>query len=140
MYTPIDFCLLIVYNIRMKKFILALILTVFTAAAVQANIIPTHTTSIKSTGIGVFILPPTFTLYVEDCENSPVYDTIVWNEKGIVQSEKKIKTEDLFIAFIPERQLGLAAVEDERDEWVQIYLNQRTEADVPSAWVKKGDV
>ena len=46
------------------------------------------------------------------------------------------KFSDLFVVFIPSKELGYAAVTDETDGWIEIIYNNRTGE---TGWIKKDD-
>ncbi len=119
-------------NIIMKKILTFLILFFTICTGISfADVIPRYSYNIKHPGIGAFNPPKEFTIYEKPNENSNVIKTIKWDENGL--TNEKIKENDLFIVFLPNKNIAYCSVDDEIDGWVKIFYSQ---ADGKSGWVK----
>lgn len=119
----------------MKKLIvlvtllLGLILPVY-----AADIMPVEVEANDIRTIGLYQVPKNITLYKEPDENSDIKHSIKWSAVDIFP--EGVNFADLFVVFIPSKELGYAAVTDETDEWVEIIYNHKTGE---TGWIKKDD-
>ena len=119
----------------MKKLIVLLVLLMGLILPVNAaNILPVSVEPNDLRTIGVYQVPKTITLYEAPEEGSKVINTIQWSPVDIFP--EGVKFQDLFVVFVPEKELGYVAVTDEIEEWVQIIYNNKTGE---TAWIKKDD-
>ena len=96
-----------------------------------ADVLPRYSYNIRYTGIGAFNVPEEFTVYSEPDETSQVLDVISRDSKGL--TDKTRKENDIFVAFLPKKNIAYCAVDDEIDGWVKIYYSQKTGS---TGWVK----
>ena len=120
----------------MKKFFLMIAIMLLTPVygLCYENVVP-HYVSVEHTNTyGVYQAPSEIVLYKEPTETSNIVHSISWiGEKIFPES---VKADDLFVVFIPSKNLGLLAVTDETEDWVQVIYNNSTGA---KGWIKKDD-
>ena len=121
---------------KKKKFLL--IITIILLIPLQGfcadNVVPQNVSLKYTNTFGLYQAPEKLTLYEQPSEKSHIIHSISFNGEKIFPSE--IKAEDLFVVFIPSKNLGLLAVSDETEDWVQVIYNNNTGA---RGWVKKDD-
>lgn len=119
----------------MKRIILTLIALLGICLSTQAaNIMPVNTESNDIRTIGLYQAPKSINLYKTPDENGTSINSIKWTSNDIFPNGVNFK--DLFVVFIPEKELGYMAVTDETDDWVEVIYNNRTGE---TAWIKKDD-
>ncbi len=119
----------------MKKILV--ILTLFIGLFLPANadnIMPVSIDRNDIRTLGLYQIPKNITLYTKPDETSEVINDIKWSATDIFPEGVRFK--DLFVVFIPSKELGYCAVTDETDDWVEIIYNNRTGE---TAWIKKDD-
>lgn len=123
----------------MKRILL--ILTVLIGLIVPLNqqafafdVIPTYVSMVFTNTLGVYQAANEITLYKEPSLQAPIVHNIRWNNNDIFPHS--VNPEDLFIVYMPSKNLGLLAVTDETEDWVQVMYNNTTGA---KGWVKKDD-
>lgn len=118
----------------MKKIflLLALIANLFVFA--RADVMPYYVGSINSSAIGVYQAPLNIKVYQEPNENSPLLLDVQWSSQKF--SCLDISASNLFVVFLPARQLAFLLAVDETENWVQIVFYQNGER---RGWVKKDD-
>ena len=84
--------------------------------------------------LGLYQAPSEIVLYKEPYQSSNIVHSISWIGDKIFP--ESVKANDLFIVFLPQKNLGFLAVTDETDEWVQVIYNNSTGA---KGWIKKDD-
>ncbi len=120
----------------MKKFLLliAIILLIPLNGFCADNVIPQNVSLKNTNTFGLYQAPDKLTLYEQPSEESHIVHSITFSGGKIFPPE--IKADDLFVVFIPSKNLGLLAVSDETEEWVQVIYNNSTGA---KGWLKKDD-
>ncbi len=119
----------------MKKFITTLILFLGIILPVNAaNIMPVTTESNDIRTIGLYQAPKSITLYKSPDENSDIINSIKWSAYDIFPNG--VKFNEVFVIYVPSKELGYMAVTDETDDWVEVIYNNRTGE---TAWIKKDD-
>ncbi len=119
----------------MKKLIVFLVLLLGLILPVNAaDIMPVNIEHNDLRTIGLYQVPKDITLYEQPDEQSSIINNIKWSAVDIFP--EGVKFQDLFIVFIPAKELGFAAVTDETEDWVQIIHNNKTGE---TAWIKKDD-
>ena len=122
-----------VYNKIMKKLILLLgLFFTLSSLASFADVIPYYSKNINYTGIGAFNPPNKMTIYAEPNENSNIVKIINWDETGL--ENKKDRENDIFVVFLPQKNIAYCSVDEETENWVKIYYSQKNGR---SGWVKK---
>lgn len=119
----------------MKKFLLLLVMCLGLMLPVQAdNIMPSSVDFNNIRTLGLYQIPKDITIYEKPDETSGVINNIKWSAVDIYPAG--VKFSDLFVVFIPSKELGYAAVTDETDGWIEIIYNNRTGE---TGWIKKDD-
>lgn len=119
----------------MKKFLLILaILLLMPVKGFCENIVPQYVSIEHTNTLGLYQAPSEIVLYKEPYQSSNIVHSISWIGDKIFP--ESVKANDLFIVFLPQKNLGFLAVTDETDEWVQVIYNNSTGA---KGWIKKDD-
>lgn len=119
----------------MKKFLLILaILLLMPVKGFCENVVPQYVSIEHTNTLGLYQAPSEIVLYKEPYASSNIVHSISWIGNKIFP--ESVKTSDLFIVFLPEKNLGFLAVTDETDEWVQVIYNNSTG---DKGWIKKDD-
>ena len=120
----------------MKKFFLtiAIMLLIPLQVFCTENVVPQYVSIEQTNTLGLYQAPSEIVLYKEPSETANIVHSISWiGEKIFPES---VKAQDLFIVFITSKNLGLLAVTDETEDWVQVIYNNSTGA---KGWIKKDD-
>ncbi len=119
----------------MKKVLLTLIMLLFTTfSAAYADVIPQNVSFKYTNTYGLYQAPDKIVLHKEPSDSSPIVNSIIISGEKLFP--ETVKPEELFVLFIPSKNLGMLAVTDETDDWIQIIYNNETGA---SGWIKKDD-
>ena len=119
----------------MKKFLLILaILLLMPVKGFCENVVPQYVSIEHTNTLGLYQAPSEIVLYKEPYASSNIVHSISWIGDKIFP--ESVKANDLFIVFLPQKNLGFLAVTDETDEWVQVIYNNSTGA---KGWIKKDD-
>ena len=120
----------------MKKFFLTIAIILLTSfqGFCSENIVPQYVSVGQTNTLGLYQAPSEIVLYKEPLETSNIVHSISWIGDKIFP--ESVKAEDLFVVFIPSKNLGLLAVTDETEDWVQVIYNNSTGA---VGWIKKDD-
>ena len=100
----------------------------------SANVMPCEVDKTPIYTLGVYQAPKTITLYKQPDEKSDIVHSINWSNDSIFP--QSIKLDELFLVFIPKKELGLLTVTDETEDWVEVIYNKSTQ---DKAWLKKDD-
>lgn len=119
----------------MKKILLILaILLMLPIKAYSADVIPQYVSIQQTNTLGLYQAPNEIILYKDPSEASTLVHSISWiGEKIFPES---VKPQDLFVVYIPAKNLAYLAVTDETEDWVQVIYNNSTGA---KGWIKKDD-
>lgn len=119
----------------MKKILLILaILLLMPVKGFCENVVPQYVSIEHTNTLGLYQAPSEIVLYKEPYQSSNIVHSISWIGDKIFP--ESVKANDLFIVFLPQKNLGFLAVTDETDEWVQVIYNNSTGA---KGWIKKDD-
>lgn len=123
----------------MKKFLvfLGLFLGLFVVVAQKVyafDIVPQFVSMVYTNTLGLYQAPNDIVLYQQPDESSPVVDNIKWNKTTI--DPNTVNAQDLFVVYLPQKNLGFMAVIDENENWVQVIYNNSTG---DAGWIKKDD-
>ena len=119
----------------MKK--LLLILAIFLLVPIKAfcaDVIPQCISVQQTNTLGIYQAPNEIVLYSEPSEASTLVHSISWIGDKIFP--ESVKPQDLFVVYLPAKNLGFLAVTDETEDWVQVIYNNSTGA---KGWIKKDD-
>lgn len=119
----------------MKKFLLILsILLMLPLSAYSADVVPQYVSIQQTNTLGLYQAPNEIILYKEPSEASTLVHSISWiGEKIFPES---VKPQDLFVVYVPSKNLAYLAVTDETEDWVQVIYNNSTGA---KGWIKNDD-
>ena len=119
----------------MKKFLLILsILLMLPLSAYSADVVPQYVSIQQTNTLGLYQAPNEIILYKEPSEASTLVHSISWiGEKIFPES---VRPQDLFVVYVPSKNLAYLAVTDETEDWVQVIYNNSTGA---KGWIKKDD-
>ena len=119
----------------MKKFLLILsILLMLPLSAYCADVVPQYVSIQQTNTLGLYQAPNEIMLYKEPSEASTLVHSISWiGEKIFPES---VRPQDLFVVYVPTKNLAYLAVTDETEDWVQVIYNNSTGA---KGWIKKDD-
>ena len=119
----------------MKKFLLILsILLTLPLSAYSADVVPQYVSVQQTNTLGLYQAPNEIMLYKEPSEASTLVHSISWiGEKIFPES---VRPQDLFVVYVPSKNLAYLAVTDETEDWVQVIYNNSTGA---KGWIKKDD-
>ncbi len=123
----------------MKKFLvfLGLFFGLFAMVAQKVyafDIVPQFVSMVYTNTLGLYQAPNDIVLYQQPDESSPVVDNIKWNKTTI--DPNTVNAQDLFVVYLPQKNLGFMAVIDENENWVQVIYNNSTG---DAGWIKKDD-
>ena len=119
----------------MKKLLLILaILLLMPVKAFCADVVPQYVNEQYTNTLGVYQAPNEIILYSEPSEASTLIRSISWFGDKIFPDG--VKPQDLFVVYVPSKNLGYLAVTDETEDWVQVLYNNSTSA---KGWIKKDD-
>lgn len=119
----------------MKKFLLILsILLMLPLNGYCADVVPQYVSIQQTNTLGLYQAPNEIMLYKEPSEASTLVHSISWiGEKIFPES---VRPQDLFVVYVPSKNLAYLAVTDETEDWVQVIYNNSTGA---KGWIKKDD-
>ncbi len=120
----------------MKKIAILLVSLLFLGGSAFAkDVIPTKVFGADLNSYGVYqISERSMTLFVEPDENSAVAQKVAWNDEST--DIEGLDLADLFVVYLPERNLALLTVVDETDDWVKVLYDKENGA---AGWLKKDD-
>lgn len=122
----------------MKKilFVFIFLFGLFLQANLPANagVMPCYVSNINTNSIGVYQASSSFKVYQEPNENSPLLLDVFWDANNFICPE--VSASNLFIVFIPRKELAFLTVVDETEDWVQISFIKNG---IKTGWVKKDD-
>lgn len=119
----------------MKKFLLILsILLMLPLSGYCTDVVPQYVSIQQTNTLGLYQAPNEIMLYKEPSEASTLVHSISWiGEKIFPES---VRPQDLFVVYVPSKNLAYLAVTDETEDWVQVIYNNSTGA---KGWIKKDD-
>lgn len=120
----------------MKKFflILAIMLFIPLQGVCTGEVIPQYVSIEQTNTLGLYQVPNEIVLYKEPSETSTLIHSISWIGNKIFP--ESVKAQDLFVVYLPAKNLGFLAVTDETENWVEVIYNNSTGA---KGWIKKDD-
>lgn len=120
----------------MKKILLAFTFFIFSILPSFADVMPYYVNNISKDSIGVYQASNCIKVYKEPSENSKLLLNVSWEKKNFNSSE--VSAGNLFVVFLPEKNLAFLAVIDENDngDWLQIVYDKNGNK---TGWIKKED-
>jgi len=119
----------------LKKLLLVLaIILLIPVKSLCANVVPKYVSIEQTNTFGLYQVPNEIVLYKEPSESSTIIHSISWIGNQIFP--ETVKPEQLFVVYLPDKNLGMLAVTDETDDWIEVIYNNKTGA---KGWIKKDD-
>ena len=120
----------------MKKFFLifALLLLMPVRVFCADNIVPKYVSIENTNTFGLYQAPNEIVLYKEPSETSTLIHSISWIGAKIFP--ESVKPQNLFVVYLPDKNLAFMPVIDETENWVQVIYDNSTGA---QGWIKKDD-
>lgn len=120
----------------MKKLLLIFTFICNLFLVAKADVMPYYVNSINSNSIGVYQASNNIKIYKEPNVNSPVLLNVNWDTKSYSCAD--VSASNLFVVFLPRKDLAFLTVIDENDnqDWVQISFNENGQK---LGWIKKED-
>lgn len=120
----------------MKNFflILAIFLLMPISGFCAENVVPQYVSVENTHTFGLYQAPNEIILYKEPSETSTLVHSISWLGPKIFP--ESVKPQDLFVVYLPDKNLAFMPVVDETEHWVQVIYNNATGA---KGWIKKDD-
>lgn len=120
----------------MKKFFLifALLLLMPISGFCADNIIPQYVSIENTNTFGLYQAPNEIILYKEPSETSTLVHSISWIGSKIFP--ETVKPQNLFLVYLPDKNLAFMPVVDETENWVQVIYDNSTGS---KGWIKKDD-
>lgn len=120
----------------MKKILLifAILLLTTICAYSAEKIVPEYVSIEYNNTFGLYQAPNEILIFNEPSEGSNLVQNISWIGSQI--QPDSVKTKDLFVVYLPDKNLGLMAVTDETEDWVEVIYNNQIGA---KGWIKKDD-
>lgn len=102
----------------------------------KADVMPCYINNINTNSIGVYQASNDIKIYKEPNENSKLLLNVSWSEQSFNCPD--ISAGNLFVVFLPKKDLVLLSVIDENDneDWLQISYNKNG---TQTGWIKKDD-
>lgn len=120
----------------MKKIFILFVFICNLFAIAKAEVMPYYVNNISTNSIGVYQAPHRIMVYQEPNENSKLLIDASWDTKLFTCAD--ISASNLFVAFLPKKDLAFLTVVDENDneDWFQIEYNKNGSQ---KGWIKKDD-
>lgn len=120
----------------MRKLLVILAFLFLVTIPAYADVMPYYVNNINPNSIGVYQADKNIKIYKEPNEHSQLLLNVLWDSKNF--NSPSISASNLFVVFIPKKELAFLTVVDENDgeDWVQIAYNQNG---IQTGWVKKSD-
>lgn len=119
----------------MKKIILLLSAMLLCGTAYAKDVIPSKVFGSDDHSFGVYQMSEkSMTLFAEPDEKSVIVQNLSWDDESV--DLEGVELQDLFVLYLPDRNLALLTVVDETEDWVKVVYNSKTGN---SAWLKKDD-
>lgn len=120
----------------MKRLFITFAFLLFFILPAHADVMPYYVNNISTDSIGVYQASNNIRIYKEPNENSQLLLNVNWDSNTYNCSD--ISASNLFVVFLPKKNLAFLTVIDENDneDWVKISYNQNGSH---YGWVKKDD-
>ena len=120
----------------MKKILIIFAMLMFTPVFANGaeNVIPEYVSLEYNNTFGLYQAPNEIVIYKEPDESSNLVHSISWIGSQIFP--EAVNPKELFVVYLPEKNLGMLAVTDETEDWVEVIYNNRTGS---KGWIKKDD-
>jgi len=119
----------------MKKILLIFtIILLMPLYALAADIVPQYVSISQTNSLGLYQAPNEIVIYNEPSESSNIIHSISWIGEQIFP--ESVNAKNLFVVHLPNKNLGMLAVTDETEKWVEVIYNNTTGS---KGWIKKDD-
>ena len=118
----------------MKKFFLILAFVFGLSIPAMADVMPYYVNNIDYNSIGVYQASNNIRVFQEPNEHSKLLLDVSWDKKTF--NSPNVSASNLFVVFLPARELAFLTVIDENEDWVQVVYNRNGNL---KGWVKKDD-
>lgn len=120
----------------MKKLFIVLAFLFCLILPAKADVMPYYVNNLDTSTIGVYQAEKNIKIYQEPNVNSKLLLEINWDAKGYSCAD--VSASNLFVVFLPQKELAFLPVVDENDneDWVKIVYNQKGSK---YGWLKKDD-
>ena len=119
----------------MKKILLIFtIILLMPLYALAADIVPQYVSINQTNSLGLYQAPNEIVIYNEPSESSNIIHSISWIGEQIFP--ESVNAKNLFVVHLPNKNLGMLAVTDETEKWVEVIYNNTTGS---KGWIKKDD-
>ncbi len=119
----------------MKKIFLILFFIIGLILPANADIRPYYVKDINPESIGVYQAPKEITIYQKPNEKSKILLEAFWNSENFGCAKSSI--EDLFLVYIPKKELAFLTVTDITDGWVEVIYNLKINC---KGWIRQEDL
>lgn len=119
----------------MKRLLILIAFLLGLTSYANADVMPYYVNNINTDSIGVYQASHDVKIYKEANENSRLLLNMYWDEKTFECPD--VSASNLFIVYLPKKDLAFLVVTDETEEWVQVVYNRSNGA---RGWLKKDDV
>ncbi len=102
--------------------------------ALAADIVPQYVSISQTNSLGLYQAPNEIVIYNEPSESSNIIHSISWIGEQIFP--ESVNAKNLFVVHLPNKNLGMLAVTDETEKWVEVIYNNTTGS---KGWIKKDD-
>ncbi|MDR1167499.1 MAG: hypothetical protein LBK53_01230 [Heliobacteriaceae bacterium] len=118
----------------MLKRLILLVLCLLFARSFASDVIPSHVSASNPDTLGLYQAEDEIILYKKPQDDAQIIQSIHWSCGGIVP--ETVEAAELFVVYMPEKNLAFLAVSDENDNWVEVIYNN---AAGDKGWIKKSD-
>lgn len=120
----------------MKKIFILFAIVFNSFLSAYADVMPYYLNGISPNSIGVYQASNNIKIFKEPNENSTLLLNVNWD--AVNYSCADVSASNLFVMFLPKKNLAFLTVTDENDgqDWVQVVYNQDG---VQTGWIKKDD-
>jgi len=109
----------------MKKILLIFtIILLMPLYALAADIVPQYVSISQTNSLGLYQAPNEIVIYNEPSESSNIIHSISWIGEQIFP--ESVNAKNLFVVHLPNKNLGMLAVTDETEKWVEVIYNNTT--------------
>lgn len=117
-----------------KKIIMAVLALMLAIPAYCMDVMPVYTSNLSAKTFGLYQADKLIVLHKEPTEESKIVKTISWTKDKLMPDD--LEDNQVFVVFIPSKELALMAVTDENEDWVEVIYNRKSGA---KGWLKKDD-
>lgn len=117
-------------------FIMLSAILIICPTAISSDFLPRYSDSINHYGVGVYLAPKEITIYSSNENDSRVIEHIKWSKFGVSSLNEDLSSKNVFISFVPTKDIALMSVVDDTDDWIEVIYDQKTGA---KGWIKRSN-